>query len=781
MREYLSSFSRVEFDKIRQNIRRYLRTPMGREHAESLVPFGDPASISAELGATSEMKNLMSGGTPVPVRELPDLRVPLQRAAIVDFVLPAPDLLAIANLAANSRELKSFLGKKGNDHPVITDLVSRLTVDKILEFNIARAIDEQGRVTDGASRELSFIRGSIRRKSENLRARMETILRSLHKKGLTQEELITTRDGRLVIPVRAEVKNQISGFIHSISASGATAFIEPTQTLELNNDLRSLESAEKQEIEKILRELTVQVRGAIPGLLANIGIIGRIDFLHAKAGYSIDIGGNAPVISGRRALNLRSAIHPLLLLKHPRQEIVPLDLEAGGNFNTLIISGPNAGGKSVAMKTVGLLAVMAQSGCHIPASPDSEMYPFSELFVEMGDDQSIENDLSTFSSHLQNLKCILEHATARSLVLIDEIGNGTDPALGSAMGISVLEELSSRDCFTIVTSHHGAFKTCGFENEKMENAGMGFDTETLRPNYKLSVGRPGNSYALEIARNMAFPEAVLKRSFHLAGADSVKLTDYLTKFEERTNQLEQALQETEQARTRAQSTIDLYETKIASVTQELKSLRIKAKQEAGEIVADARRKIERLVKEIRESAGSKDAVREARAGLDAISEKSTIDEERTPHSPLPAVSPGMFVRVAGTSTTGEIIEVIDTHRVVIETLGKRVIVAIDKIENTSEKPVELIRHRDLTGSSEVKTEIDLRGLFGDEAISAVDRFLDASIHAGLKRVRIIHGKGTGALRKKVTEYLKSNSRVVSFQLGEWNEGGSGVTVVILGE
>jgi DNA mismatch repair protein MutS2 len=781
MREYLSSLSRIEFDKIQQRIGRYIRTPMGLEHVESLAPLADPGAISDELQAVTEMKNLLSEGTQVPLRALPDLRIPLQRTLIVDFILPAADLLTVAGLAANSRELKTFLGGRAPGYPILSSLVSALSTDKHLEQTITRAIDEEGRVVDGASHALGTIRRSMRSISENLRTRMETILRGLHKKGLTQEELITTRDGRMVIPVRAEVKNQVPGFIHSISASGATAFIEPTQTLEMNNELRSLESAEKQEIEKILRELTLLVRQVVPGLTANLGVIGRIDFLHAKASYSIEIAGHAPVVTPERVLELKSAVHPLLLLKHKRGDVVPLDLEAGGRFNTLIISGPNAGGKSVAMKTVGLLVAMVQSGCHIPASPDSRVHPFSEIFVEMGDDQSIENDLSTFSSHLQNLKCILEKATGNSLVLIDEIGNGTDPALGSAMGIAVLEELASRDCLTIVTSHHSAFKTAGFEHERMENAGMGFDAESLRPNYRLSVGRPGNSYALEIARNMAFPEGVLERSYRLAGVESVKLSDYLTKFEERTNELEKSLEETGKLRAAAEKTIELYESRLATVTEELKGMRLKAKTEAAEIIAGAKKQIEHLVKEIRESGASKEVVRSVKGELADMTRSAGLDERKPAPSKRIEARPGSLVRVVGTSTTGEVLDILDAGKVAIESGGKRLILPVEQLETAFEKPIEIYRGSTLPEISEVKNEIDLRGLYGDEAINEVDRFIDKALHAGFKQVRIIHGKGTGILRKKVGEYLKTDKRVISYQLGEWNEGGAGVTVAILSE
>ncbi|HLF13334.1 MAG TPA: endonuclease MutS2 [Bacteroidota bacterium] len=781
MREFLSSLSKVEFDKVRLRIGGYLQTPMGNDHLVSLVPRTDEAWIRGEQALTTEMKRLLGEGTPVPIRGLPDLRTALQRASIVDFILPAADLLSIARLASNSRELKAFFSGRAEEYPGLAALMTPLTINKVLEYNILRAVDEEGRVMDGASQTLKSIRRSIRKKSEALRSQMESILGSLHKKGVTQEELITTRDGRLVIPVRAEFKHQVPGFIHSISASGATAFIEPTQTLEMNNDLRTLESQEHQEIETILRELTTQVRHSIPSLTGNISVIGRIDFLNAKAGYSVEIGGNEPRLNIERRLKLRSAIHPLLLSKHRRSEITPLDLEAGESFNTLIISGPNAGGKSVAMKTVGLLAAMAQSGCHIPASPDSEICVFSEIFVEMGDEQSIENDLSTFSSHLKNLKVIVENVTGKSLVLIDEIGNGTDPALGAALGIAVLERLSSNNALTIVTSHHSAFKTAGFDHEQMENAGMGFDSDTLLPNYRLSVGRPGNSYALEIAKNMHFPDDVLRRSFSLAGEDSVKLSEYLTRFEERTHRLEKTLSAAEEKERKASEIIHLYEEKLRGISQEVKSIRSRATTEANDLLDDVKRRIETLVREIRESSASRDVVRKAKEEISNFKKSHPLKEDMPELHAILKVEPGMLVKIRGTDMAGEVIELVDAKKVVLESAGKRVIVALDSLEITRENPLVLFKQNEFIDFSDVTNEIDLRGLYGDESIELLDQFIDKAVLLRLTRVRIIHGKGKGALRKRVNEYLSKNKNVASFQLGEWNEGGAGVTIAILNE
>ncbi len=779
MREFLSSFTKIEFEKVRQRVAGLLQTPMAEEHVRALGPRTDAAWISAELRLTSEMKRLLEEAAPVPLRGLADVRTALQRATIVDFVLPAADLFHIAHLAANSRELRSYFVKHGAGVPGLSALCAPLTADKELEHKILAAIEPDGRVSDGASPALASLRKAQGRKAEALRKQMDTILSSLAKKGVTQEELVTTRGGRLVIPVRAEFKHQVPGFIHSISASGATAFIEPTQTLDMNNELRTLESQELQEIEKILKQLTSLVRGAVPDLLRNIGIIARIDFLNAKAAYSREIGGAEPRLSAGRRLRLTGAIHPILLSKHQRKDISPLDIDVGGEFNTLIISGPNAGGKSVAMKTVGLLAVMTQSGCHIPASPDSEICIFSEIFVEMGDDQSIENDLSTFSSHLKNLKLIVENASSGSLILIDEIGNGTDPVLGAALGLAVLEHLVTVDALTIVTSHHSAFKSAGFENERMENAGMGFDSSTLVPNYRLAVGRPGNSYALEIARNMDFPADVLRRASDLAGKDSVKLSEYLTRLEEKTNRLEMSLISAEERERQSADIIRLYEGKLREVKKEVKVIRSRAESDAREMVEGIRRNIENLVKELRESGAGAEVVRKVKSEITAMEKSRTGSENPDPYPIVENLEPGQLVRIRGTETVGEVIDVIDAKKAAITTAGKRVIVAIRDLEITREKPLVLFKQNDFIDFSDVKNEIDLRGRYGDESIDLLDKFIDKSMLFRLRRVRIIHGKGTGELRKRVADYLSKNKNVTSYQLGEWNEGGGGVTIAIL--
>lgn len=780
MREFLSAFDKIEFDKIRQRIGSHLHTPAAAEHVAALRPMTDPVLIRRELGLTSEMRRLLEDGTPPPLRTLPDLRVPLQRSSIVDFILPAADLLGIAHLAAAARELLAFFRGKGESQPALAAEASLLTAEKVLEYNILRAIDPEGRVLDSASRELAGIRAAIRRKNDDLRGRMESILGELRRRGAAQEDLITTRDGRLVIPVRAEFKHQVPGFIHSISSSGQTAFIEPTQTLDMHNELRTLESRERQEVERILKELTGQVREAAPRLLNNLSVTARIDFVHAKARHSLEIGGSEPQIADARRLNLRAAIHPLLLAKHRREQITPLDLEAGEGYTTLIISGPNAGGKSVAMKTVGLLSAMAQSGCHIPASPDSELFPFTELFVEMGDEQSIENDLSTFSSHLRNLKAIVEHATPTSLVLVDEIGNGTDPALGSAIGIAVLERLSAAGALTIVTSHHGAFKTAGFEHPSMENAGMGFDPGTLRPTFRLVVGRPGNSYALEIARNMDFPPDVLERAVTLAGEENVKLSDYLVQYEEKSQRLDALLAAAEKREHDARSRQTSYEEKLRHVQEEVRSIRSRTEEELRHVIEGGRKQIEAVVREIRESGASKEAVRMAKSAIEELSRQS-VKERTAPSTRGETIRPrpGMIVTVRGTGMTGEVLEISHGAKAVIESGGKRVVVPFDQLDRALEKPVANIGGNDFIETDKPAMDVDLRGLYGDESIAVLEQFIDRAILHKLTRVRIIHGKGTGALRKRVSEYLSRNRQIESFQLGEWNEGGAGVTIAQL--
>ncbi|CAG0964434.1 partial Endonuclease MutS2, partial [Anaerolineae bacterium] len=429
---------KLEFARVRQRVARYAVSDAARDLIEHMLPLADPTLVQAELGRVTALKRLLEVEDALPLEGMHHIRPAVQKAGVEGSLLTPRELSQVGSTLRASRVLRSAVHKRRDAHPAVWELVDALPFDKVLEFNIEQAIDETGAVRATASRELQSIRRAIADRYDDLRKRLESVLRGVSDQGFSQDEIITTREGRMVIPVKVEHKKRVPGFIHSASSSGATVFIEPTETLELNNEIRSLQFQEQREVDRILRELTIAVGAQKPALLRMVEVLATVDVLQAKAKYSIEILGVEPRVDGADVVHLREARHPLLIAHHGRQGTVPLDLDLGGSSTTLLISGPNAGGKSVALKCLGVFALMTQCGLHIPAREDAVMPVFTAMVVDIGDEQSIESDLSTFSSHLTNLKTIVRGATSQSLVLIDEIGTGTDPAEGGALAAAVL-------------------------------------------------------------------------------------------------------------------------------------------------------------------------------------------------------------------------------------------------------------------------------------------------------------------------------------------------------
>ena len=515
-----NAIRKLEFDKVRQRVLRYASSDPGRDLVARMTVLVSHREIREALCKVTEMKRLLEQEEPLPLDGIHAVGEALSKAAVGGMALLPRELLQVSLTMKAARITRSFASRRKEAYPLLWQLADPLATDKVLEFNIDHAVDETGAIRPDASRELLGIRRAIADRYEDLRRRLIGILRNVAELGFSQDDIITTREGRMVIPVKSEHKNRVPGFIHSASASGATVFIEPTETLELNNDIRSLQFQEQREIERILKSLTLQVGERKEALAANLEILAELDALQAKAKYSIEILGIEPELRTHGPLSVTGARHPILLLTHGYDRTVPLDLEVGGEWTTLLISGPNAGGKSVAMKSIGLLVLMAQSGLHIPASDGTALRLFRSCFVDIGDEQSIENDLSTFSSHLASLKAIAEQADRESLVLIDEIGAGTDPSEGGAIAGALLEELTRRGAVTIATTHQGALKVFAHETEGVANGAMEFDLKTLTPTYRFRAGIPGSSYALEMAARLGFSPALMERSRERLGQQS---------------------------------------------------------------------------------------------------------------------------------------------------------------------------------------------------------------------------------------------------------------------
>ncbi|MCX6136874.1 MAG: endonuclease MutS2 [Ignavibacteriales bacterium] len=786
MIEYTTAAAKLEFHKVLQRIEFYASSELGKAAAQAITPSSDFSLVSTEHDRVTELKRLLESDSAFPIDGIKDIRRLLHHASVENSTLAPPELLAIASTLQASRAIRQFIEKRRESYPSLEKLTSRLFADKVLEFNILQAIDENGTVRDSASKELKMIRSDISAMYTALRKQLDRIVREVAEQGYAQDEIVTTRDGRLVIPVKTEQKNRVPGFIHSSSASGLTVFIEPAQTLSMNNEIRELHFREQREIERILRSLTSLVGERHLELMQNCSLLELIDLTYAKARYSIDIKGNTPHLKESGSIKILRGRHPILLMRHAVEFIVPLDLELGSRFSTILISGPNAGGKSVTLKTVGILSLMVQSGIHIPASPDSEFPMFRRIYTDIGDDQSIENDLSTFSSHIVRMGALLSEVDEHSLVLIDEVGGATDPNEGGALAAAFLLHLSKSGALTIATTHQSSLKAFVHETPGMENGAMEFDQISLLPTYRFRPGVPGSSYAFEIARRLGLSEELLELAALYVGDQKSRMEKLVLDLETRSQITEQRLESIEAERLKYKELNQSLEIKLKALNTEVKDIRSKAIADAKAIVDQANKLIEKSVKEIREQQAEKSSIQRAKsavtklaADITAIKDASEEIGEGTLEEHQEPLVKGSIVRLKSGSQIGEVCSDGDQD--------ENVLVAFNSIRmRVKRSDVEIISRsaareqlRATILIKEAMHELDLRGMYGDEAVLAVDKFLDDATISGLSRVDIIHGIGMGVLRKRVSEFLSGDSRVLSHRLGERGEGGSGITIVEL--
>ncbi len=781
---FSDAIEKLEFGRIRSHIAGRCASMYGKARVEALMPSTVTAEINDELARSDEMLRLLEADERPPLGDLQDIRTALHRASIEGSVVHSEDFLHILHALKLFRELRAFLIKRAERAPLLAHLGAEVPEIKLLEYHIERVVDEEGGVKDGASKELRSIRRDIIEKSGQLRRRMDSILKRVSEQDMVMEEIVTMRDGRMVLPVKAEYKRQIQGFIHSSSATGQTVYIEPTETLELNNDIRDLQFAELREIAVILTELTNRLRSDAESLLQGLVAFGEIDSLYARARYARDTLASCPKVRRDAPLILRQARHPLLMLHKTMKDVIPLDISIGDTATTIIITGPNAGGKSVTMKTVGLAALMLQSGIPVPCDSESTFPVYDNIFVDIGDEQSLENDLSTFSSHVSRLARIVDGAGPRSLVLIDEIGTGTDPAEGSALGAAILQRLTDLRAHVIATTHHGMLKAFAHEHEGMENAAMEFDMQTLQPTYRFRAGLPGSSYAFEITRRHGMNPEIIERAREIMGTQSNALEHLLAEVERQSQALGNRLRISEQQEEKFRKLAEEYDAKMKEVRIEARELKKRALEDADRIVDEARASVEQSIREIREEQASREAIHRAHERMDEQKQKtSEALRELAPSLPAKAkaerpLMPGDEVFMTDSpANIGTVLDVASGGKIPVAFGSMRMMVDVAKLRRheAQKKPV--------SGAAVIiepveRNEIDIRGLYGDDAIRKIDLFLYQAWTSGLGRVDIIHGKGTGALRQKVHAYLKDLSFVDTFQLGEWNEGGSGMTKVI---
>ncbi len=780
----------LEFDKIKRMLEEGCVSELGKELAFSCSPLFDLKKITNTQKETTELKNILSAEKKFPLCFFADIRKSLKKAKLEGTFLEPKELISIEKVTSLSSSLLKFIKDKNANasrekkYPKITELISQLKSFDKLSKKINQTIDRKGEIKDNASSELVSIRLKKKTQRNRLLDRLHSISGSRKPKQRRRDDLITIRNGRYVIPLSEPEYRTLKGIVHDRSASGVTLFVEPLVTVELNNRLKELDLSEKNEIERILKELTSFVRSELKDIEKSLDVLKTIDFIHSKALLSLNLKCSEPIFNQNGYIKLKNAYHPLLATQ---EKVVPLSLELGKDFYTLVITGPNTGGKTVALKTVGLLVLMAMSGLHIPADFGTEIGIFPKLYADIGDEQSIEASLSTFSSHVLQIIKALKNADEKSLILLDELGAGTDPKEGAALGEVIISFLTQRKAKSVITTHQGALKVLAEIYPDVENASFEFDKKTLKPTYRFHLGFPGASYGVEIASRLGMPENIVKKASELVGSKERDLGVLIEKVQKNLKIVKENRAKLDVERKTSEQLLNLYRDRLKKFDQKRKEEEKKTFRKLQKMVEDARKKIEGLVFQIRKTQAEKQAIKDAQRFLEKKKEdiEKEIKKERKGEriKKKVKIKVGDFVWVDSLSIEGEVLSKHDKSGNVKVRIGN--ITSIVQEEELSKidggkKIVSTIKY-DLPSVEEIKPEIDLRGLASDEAIERVDKYLYDSYLAGLFTVNIIHGKGTGVLRKKILEFLKNHPKIESYRLGEWDEGGSGVTVVKLKE
>ncbi|HEU5140228.1 MAG TPA: endonuclease MutS2 [Bacillales bacterium] len=776
----------LEFDKIIEQLQRHASSSLGAEKIEALRPSTDLAEVNRWQAETDEGAKVIRLKGNVPLGGIHDIRPSLKRSKIGGH-LNAAELLDIAETIRGGRRLQKFIDNMVEDEielPLLHDFVIQLAPAGELEQAVRRCIDEYGEILDTASETLNGIRRKIRSNEAKVREKLEQITRSGNAKKMLSDAVVTIRNDRYVIPVKQEYRGSFGGMVHDQSASGATLFIEPASVVEINNKLHEAKGQEAREIEKILAALTAQVAEQADALLHNVKVLQEVEFIFAKAHYARDLKASRPTINTDRELSLKEARHPLI----PKNEVVPINAELGGDYSSLIITGPNTGGKTVTLKTIGLLSMMAQAGLQIPAQDGSHAALFQTIFADIGDEQSIEQNLSTFSSHMTNIIDILKHVDDNSLVLFDELGAGTDPQEGAALAIAILDHVYNIGARVVATTHYSELKAYAYDRDGILNASVEFDVETLRPTYRLLLGVPGRSNAFDISKRLGMNHELIQAAREQVSSDTNKVDNMIASLEKNQRQAEKdrheaenILRETEQLRA------DL-EKKIGALANERDRVLKDAERKAKEAVAAAKVQAEEIIEELRESQKREGKVKEhefidARKRLEGAEPQLTNvkPSSRSKRRKTYDFRPGDEVKVESFDQKGHIVEKLEEGEYLVQLGILKMNVKEDDlhpVKPAKQEPVHTVVSVKGSGGH-VKTELDLRGKRYEEAMAEVEKYLDDALLAGYHQVSIIHGKGTGALRKGVSKLLKTHSHVKGTRMGTQGEGGSGVTVVQL--
>ncbi len=778
-------FQKLGFDQVLELLRARCRSKLGAEQVDKMSFSNNKELVSKLLNQTAEFKDILTAGESFPANHYLDVRPYLDHVKVEGTFLQESQFKEISKSLATVKGVVRFFDAKKDEFPFLNTLARPDAVSYDLIDQIDAKIDDDNKVKDAASPELNKIRKSIGQKHRQVRKVLQTEFDAALKSGFIPEGAsMTVRDGRMVIPLSAEYKKRIKGFVHDESSTGQTVFLEPASALEGNNELRELEYAEKREVVKILTSLANALRSDLPAIREAYKFLSFIDFIQAKARLAVELDSFLPKLVDGASINWIQAKHPLLHRAHKSngKAVVPLNIHLNGEQQILIISGPNAGGKSVCLKTVGLLQLMLQCGLLVPVLESSEFGFFDDIFIDIGDEQSIENDLSTYSSHLSNMKHFMKKGRSKTLVLIDEFGTGTDPQFGGAIAQAILRELTEKQVFGVITSHYGNIKSYAEETPGLVNGAMKYDMVNLKPLYELEIGKPGSSFSLEIAQKIGVSHLVINNAKELIGDQTIDLDKLLTRLERQ----KQKTLEREKALKIQEKKVELLESKYSKLVDEIESNKKKiinkAKQEAESLLKNTNREIEKTIRHIKENKAQKSETKKARQRLAGLKDKVTVQKESEPKVLEEAVGLGDSVRVIGQEVVGEVIS-IRGKGAEVQFGDLKSTINMNRLEKVSKRVSKTIKRQISTGVnlnqqlSEFSSTLDVRGKRAEEVFSIVDSFMDNAVLFGRNEVRILHGKGDGILRKIIREHLRDTTFIASMKDEHVERGGAGITVI----
>ena len=776
---------KLEYSEIIKLISNYCKTYIGKETVLKLSPCFDSDEVSHLLEETTEAMDISIKKSNIPVCEIPNIDIWIKQLESTN-VLSAKALIDVATILKVSRELKEFFFKdpsfNTNSFSILFDYFNSLYVNKNIESTIFEKILDENTIADNASPKLSSIRKNKKKAEQAIRDKLDSIIHSSSYSKYLMEPIVTIRNDRFVIPLKQEYRNMIKGFIHDISSSGSTVYIEPLAIFEINNEINNLKIEENIEIEKILQNLSILLYKYTNELKNNVILIGKLDVLSAKVLYSKSIDGIKPTLNTQKYINLIAARHPLI----DKNNVVPINISLGKNFNSLIITGPNTGGKTVSLKTTGLLLLMAYTGLYIPCNENSSICVFKNIFADIGDEQSISESLSTFSSHMTNIINITNNANENSLILLDELGSGTDPIEGANLAISILNYFYNMGCLVISTTHYQELKNYALITDGFENASSEFDIENLRPTYKLLIGIPGKSNAFAISQKLGLKQEILDNAYSLLKNDNIHIEDILKNIYDNKIQIEYEKQEIDKNLMQIQNLRKELEKENKDVKQKEQELIENAELEAREIILTAKDEVNEIIKKLNNINGDLKTANNLRNTLNDKLKQFDVKKIENGNLEKKDIQLGMLVEVIPFNATGTVISLPNkSNEVQIQIGNTKMNISLSNLNKTKKTltnenfSTTKVNRNNGSKSKYISPEINVIGQNVDEAIYIIDKYLDDCTISNISPIRIVHGKGTGKLREGIHAFLKKHPHVKSFRLGTFGEGEMGVTVVEL--